>query len=154
MKRPLVWLFALLFAAAVLPAGFAAERIRIEAPLVDPQTPAARKAVEELLEKTAAVSARLNGASIELAAAAGQGRSAYSLGVVAVLGKDNPAIVLTLKRLSDGAQSAPYSWLGAITPELPTLLARAVFLQWRSSQASPPRPRRSLPCWLASCPQP
>ena len=130
MKHSLVWLFALLFAAAVLPAGFAAERIRIEAPLMDPQTPAATKAVEELLEKTTAVSARLNGASIELAAGAAQGRATYSLGVVAALGKDNPAIVLTLKRLSDGAQSAPYSWLGAITPELPTLLARAVFLQW------------------------
>jgi tetratricopeptide (TPR) repeat protein len=46
------------------------------------------------------------------------------------LGKDNPAIVLTLTRLSDGARSTPYSWIGQITPELPTLLARAVFLQW------------------------
>jgi tetratricopeptide (TPR) repeat protein len=129
VKHSLVWLSVLLFAAAVLPAGFAAERIRIEAPLVDPQTPEAKKAVEELLEKTAAVSGRLNGASIELAVGAAQSRAAYSLGVVAALGKDSPAIVLTLKRLADGAQSAPYSWLGAITPELPTLLARAVFLQ-------------------------
>jgi tetratricopeptide (TPR) repeat protein len=110
--------------------GFAAERIRIEAPLIDPATPETRKAVNELLEQTAAISARLNGASIELSPAAGQARAAYSLGVTAVMSKDNPAIVLTMTRLSDGAQSVPYSWLGAVRPELPTLLARAVFLQW------------------------
>jgi hypothetical protein len=77
------------------------------------------------------MSARLNGARIELSGDP-QSPAAYALAVTAALGRDSPAIVLTLKRLSDGAQSAPYSWLGPVKPELPTLLARAVFLQWSS----------------------
>lgn len=130
MRSARVAVVASVLLACAIPALFAAEKIRIEAPLIDPATPETKKALAELLEQTAAVSSRLNGASIELSPAAAQPRAAYSLGVTAVLGKDSPAIVLTMTRLSDGAQSTPYSWLGSIRPELPTLLARAVFLQW------------------------
>jgi tetratricopeptide (TPR) repeat protein len=135
----------------------AADRIRIETPLVDPATPEAKKAVDSLLEQTAAVCSRLNGASIELAPAAPQLRASYSLAVTAVVGKDSPAIVLTMTRLSDGSQSAPYSWVGGIRPELPTLLARAVFLQWRTftglaspAETEPPVVAAELPAALVS----
>lgn len=127
--RPIRTALALALLATAAAAGVAADRIRIEKPLVDPATAETQKAVEQLLEQTAAVSARLHGARIELTAGA-QPRAGYSLAIVAALKPDNPAIVVTLKRLADGAESAPYSWLGRISPELPTLLARAVFLQW------------------------
>jgi hypothetical protein len=122
-------LIAAFLACLAASTAFAVERIRIEEPLVAPGTPEMKKEVAELLEKTAAVSARLNGTSIELSSDP-QARASYALSVTAALGSDSPAIVVIVKRLFDGAQSAPYSWLGPIRPELPTLLARAVFLQW------------------------
>ncbi len=129
--KPIRSCVAALLLAATAVAALAADRIRIERPLVDPATAETRQAVDALLEQAAAVSARLNGASIELFPAA-QGRAVYTLSVTAVLKSDNPAVVVTMRRLADGAESAPWSWLGRISPELPTLLARAVFLQWKT----------------------
>jgi len=127
MRTSRVALIAAFLAGLAAVTASASERIRIEEPLVDPLE--TKKAVAELLEQTAAVSARLNGASIELSSDT-QGQAAYALSVTAALGRDSPAILVILKRLSDGVQSAPYSWLGPMRPELPTLLARAIFLQW------------------------
>jgi len=129
MRSPRVALIAVFLACLAAVAAFPVDGIRLEEPLVDPGTPEMKKAVAELLEQTAAVSARLNGASIGLSSDP-QARATYALSVTAALRSESPAIVVILKRLSDGAQSAPYSWLGPIKPELPTLLARAVFLQW------------------------
>jgi streptogramin lyase len=151
-SRPVLLVAIYLSGMAAL--AFPAERIRIEAPLVDPATPETQAAVAGLLEQTAAMSARLNGASIQLSSDP-QAQPAYSLAVTAALSRDSPAVVLIMKRLSDGAQSAPYSWLGPLKPELPTLLARAVFLQWSSftglaSQAAtePPEVVAELPASL------
>ena len=151
---PVVLIAAVVLSGLAVVAAAAAERIRIEAPVVDPATPETREAVAQLLEKTAAMSDRLNGTRIQLSGDP-QSPAAYTLAVTAVLGRDSPAVVLTLKRLSDGAQSAPYSWLGAVKPELPTLLARAVFLQWSSltglaspAAAEPPEVVAELPAAL------
>ena len=153
MRSPPVALIAAVVLSSLAAVAAAAPvRIRVEAPVVDPATPETREAVAELLEMTAAMSARLHGASIELVSDP-QSSAAYALAITAALGRDNPAIVVTLKRLSDGAQSAPYSWLGPVKPELPTLLARAVFLQWSSltglaSPAAAPEVVAELPAAL------
>jgi hypothetical protein len=151
---PVALIAAVVLSSLAAVAAAAAVRIRIEAPVVDPATPETREAVAELLEMTAAMSARLHGASIELVNDP-QSSAAYALAITAALGGDSPAIVITLKRLSDGVQSAPYSWLGPVKPELPTLLARAVFLQWSSltglaspAAAEPPEVVAELPAAL------
>jgi len=141
---------------SALPA-FPVDRIRIDPPLVDPQTAEAAQVVGELMEQVAALSNRLNGGRIALLPARDAPQADYALAVVASLGKESPSIVISLERKSDGARSAPYPWLGMPTPELPSLLARAVLLLWGSmngltggTSSEPPVLVDELPTGLVS----
>lgn len=156
-KYLLVFLSMALVCLASAPSIAALERIRIGPTMVDPQTPEAKKTIDDLIEKLIAVSNRLNGNSFELLGAAAAAQSEYSLTLVASLTKDSPAIVINLKRSKDEAQSPSYSWMGMPTPELPSLLARAVFLLWKSipgfpaqGSAEPPRYVDELPAAFVS----
>jgi tetratricopeptide (TPR) repeat protein len=146
---------AVVFCAAASAAAM--ERIRIEAPLVDPRTPEAQGQVADLLDAMAGVANRLYGQRIECAHLEAGGSFDYSLSMTASLSGSSPTIVMRLKRLSDGAESAAYPWLGQPTPELPSLFAHAVFMLWGSltgvtQQASsqPPDPIDELPAALLS----
>lgn len=159
MRRVMAFLLALgaVGAQSVGAQAAGVERIRIEAPLVAPRTPEAQGQAAELLETMAGVTNRLYAGRIECAPPEAGGNFDYSLSMIAGLGGDSPSIVIRIKRLSDGAESAAYPWLGMPTPELPSLFAHAVFLLWGSlkgitQQASlqPPQPVDELPAALIS----
>jgi hypothetical protein len=147
---PVALIVAVVLSSLAAVAAAAAVRIRIEAPVVDPATPKTREAVAELLEMTAAMSARLHGASIELVSDP-QSSAAYALAITAALGGDSPAIVVTLKRLSDGG-SRRRTLARPGETRAADALARAVFLHGAASPAWPPRPPPSRPrsCELPS----
>lgn len=154
MQKLIIFLLALGAAGAQ---AAAVERIRIEAPLVDPRTPEAQGQVTDLLDTMAGVANRLYAGRIECSRPEAGGSFDYSLSMIASLGKDNPSIVVRIKRLSDGTESAAYPWLGVPTPELPTLFAHAVFLLWGSlkgitqqSSLQPPLVIDELPAALIS----
>lgn len=136
----------LLFVACAASAGAASvERIRIEAPLVNPATPETKAQIVDLVDTLAGVANRLYADRIEVARPEAGGAFEYSLSLVASLGRDSPSMVIRIKRLSDGRESAAYPWLGQPTPELPSLFAHAIFLLWGSLkeawQASSPAPQ-------------
>ncbi len=154
MNRVIV---ALLFAACAAGAQAAAvERIRIEAPLVSPATPENNGRVADLVDSMAGVANRLYADRMELSRPEAGGTFDYSLSLVASLAKDSPTFVLRIKRLSDGAESAAYPWLGEPGPELPSLFARAAFLLWGSLKGAwqpsspPPQVVDELPAALVS----
>ncbi len=155
MQR-LIPLFLLTALGAAAQAG-ALDRIRIEMPIVNPRTPEAQSQAADLLDALAGVANRLYAQQIECARAEAGGSFGYSLALIASLGKDNPSIVLRIRRLSDGAESAAYPWVGRPTPEMPTLLAHAVFMLWgsftgstRQALSEPPRVVDELPAALIS----
>lgn len=137
----------LVLAGCAASAGAAAvQRIRLDAPLVNPRTTEAQGQAAELLDTMAGVTNRLYGDRIQCARAEAGGSFDYSLSLIASLGPDNPSVVMRIKRISDGAESAAYPWVGQPTPELPSLFAHAVFMLWGSmtgmtQQASAPAPR-------------
>jgi tetratricopeptide (TPR) repeat protein len=154
MQKLIIFLLALCAAGAQ---AAPVERIRLETPLVDPKTPEAQGQVSELLDTMAGVTNRLYAERIECARAEAGGTFDYSLSMIASLGQRGPSIVVRIKRLSDGAESTTYPWIGLPTPELPSLFAHAVFLLWSSlkgitQQAStqPPQPVDELPAALIS----
>ena len=135
----------------------AVDRVRIEAPVVNPRTPEAIAQAADLLDAMSGVVNRLYAQRIECARAEAGGSFDYSLSLIASLGGNNPSIVIRIKRLSDGAESAAYPWIGQPTPELPSLFAHAVFMLWGSlngatQQASsqPPQAVDELPAALIS----
>ncbi len=148
----------LVLAGCAASAGAAAvQRIRLDAPLVNPRTTEAQGQAAELLDTMAGVTNRLYGDRIQCARAEAGGSFDYSLSLIASLGPDNPSVVMRIKRISDGAESAAYPWVGQPTPELPSLFAHAVFMLWGSmtgmtQQASAPAPRAvdELPAALIS----
>ncbi|HVO38594.1 MAG TPA: hypothetical protein VMV03_06140 [Spirochaetia bacterium] len=156
MKKLLLFLFVSLLAAPSVPV-FAAgpDRIRIEAPLVDPRTPENQELVAGLLDSLAGLANRISSGRVEISRAETGGTFGYSLNLIASLGKDSPSIVMRITRVSDKAESAAYPWLGMPTPELPTLLARAALLLWGSftgypAGSQPPAVVDELPTALIS----
>jgi tetratricopeptide (TPR) repeat protein len=150
-------IFLLVLAVGATVDAAAVDRIRIDAPLVDPRTPEALAQAADLLDATAGVANRLYAQRIECARAEVGGNFDYSLSLIASFGGSNPSMVIRIKRLSDGTESAAYPWLGQPTPELPSLFAHAVFmllgsLTGNTQQASsqPPQPVDELPAALIS----
>jgi len=149
-------LLAVVFFALCVPLSAAGpDRIRIEAPLVDPKTPENQELVAGLLDSTAGLANRLSPGKVEVSRPDAGGAYGYSLKLIASLATDSPSIVMRITRLSDNAESAAYPWLGRPTPELPTLLARAVLLLWGSfagypTGSQPPAVVDELPTALVS----
>jgi tetratricopeptide (TPR) repeat protein len=129
LKRSLV---SLVLLAALAGAIGAAERIALEAPLLDPDTSETRALVGGMLEQAASAVDRLYSADITLSLAGSAGRPDYSLSIVASFSGETPTMVVRMKRQSDGAEAPSYPLMGAVTPETPALLARAVYLLWSS----------------------
>jgi tetratricopeptide (TPR) repeat protein len=144
MLQRLIPLFLLTALGATAQAG-ALDRIRIETPLVNPRTPEAQGQAGDLLDAMAGVANRLYAHAIECARAEAGGSFDYSLSLIADLGVSNPSIVIRIKRLSDGAESAAYPWLGRPTPELPSLLAHALFMLWGSFTGATEQPLSQPP---------
>ncbi|HVP17840.1 MAG TPA: tetratricopeptide repeat protein [Spirochaetia bacterium] len=154
MRRLTVLLLLLLCAAGAQAA--LVERIRVEAPLVDPATQEAKGRVADLIDTLAGVTNRLYADRIEIARQEAGGTFEYSLSLIASLRSESPSMVIRVKRLSDGKESAAYPWLGQPTPELPSLFAHAVFLLWGSvkeawqASSQPPQVIDELPAALIS----
>jgi hypothetical protein len=127
---------AALLAMAFLAAGprdaSAADLITLKTPLVDPDTPENRALVTGVLEKAAAAVNHLYATELTLSAAETGAAGQFSLAAVAALSPQSPAMVLKLTRVSDGTESPSYPLLGAVTPETPPVIARAVYLLWSS----------------------
>jgi len=117
-------------AAAAGPAG-AVDRISLEKPLVSSDQPELAASIPDLLDRAAAVIARLYPQTIRVVPAAAQ--PDYSLSVIASQDKDTLSMVIALTRTSDGQKTPTLAWSAPATPDLPLWIARAVFLLWSSS---------------------
>ena len=88
-------IIVLVLAGCAASAGAAAvQRIRLDAPLVNPPTTEAQGQAADLLDAMAGVANRLYGDRIQCAKAEAGGSFDYSLSLIAILGPDNPSVVM------------------------------------------------------------
>jgi hypothetical protein len=121
---------ALLFSVIVACLASGADRVAVERILTDPQTPAAASAASTLMEQVAALASRLFGPAISVTTAAPSTGDAYTLSVYQTTKADAPMVSLTLTSTADTGRSLAYSYFGPVTPDVPTVLARALYLLW------------------------
>jgi hypothetical protein len=131
-------------AASAAPLSPAAEKIQVGRILTDPQAPDVVATASDLMDQVAALSSRLFAGKLEVAAApskadapkAGASQALYTLSLILSLNKDSPSIVLKLESASDEDRSVTYAYLGSPAPEVPSILAHAVFLLWSNLRGS------------------
>jgi hypothetical protein len=148
---------ALAFACALFMAAapgflFSAERIQVGRQLTDPQTAEAAAAAAGLVEQVASLVNRLFADSIVIGPGPQGMQADYTLSLVMTQNAENPATVLSLARAGDDNSSVSYSYLGTLTPEVPTILARAVYLLWSNLKGSLGARAREAPVFAEEMP--
>ena len=105
MRRLIPFFLLLAFVAGASAAPV--ERIRIEAPVIDPKTDETQRQVADLLDTLAGVANRLYGERFQLARPEAGGAFDYSLSLIASLAPGSPTVVMRITRLSDGTRVSP-----------------------------------------------
>jgi transglutaminase-like putative cysteine protease len=131
---------------------FAAEKIKVGRVLTDPQTAEATAAGAALVEQVSALANRLFPESIAVVPESADVKGDYTLSFVLSQNAENPATVLTLAKAADENASVSYSYLGLLTPEVPTVLARSVFLLWNNLRGTLEDRVREAPVYAEEIP--
>jgi hypothetical protein len=117
---PLCRRILLLFIALpilVSPAAFCAERITFGQIRVFPDIAKNRAIVEGIVWQAARTAEKKFGQYIAVSEHSGGAAAHYSVGITAVLEEENPAVVVSMIRESDGAEAQQFSLLGHVSQE-------------------------------------
>ncbi|MGA2477475.1 MAG: hypothetical protein ABSG63_01850 [Spirochaetia bacterium] len=150
--KTITLVFTALLAAAVAGPLFAAERIHVGRQLTDPQSAEASTAAAGLVEQVTSLVNRLFPESIVMGGESQEKKVDYTLSLVLTMNADNPATVLSLARAGDESATVSYTYLGTLTPEVPTILARAVYLLWSTLKGSLDARAREAPVFAEEMP--
>ena len=135
MIRPCLLSFIWLIALVAGPV-FSAERILIGKQVTDPQGPEASATAADLMEQVASLANRLFGSTFAIVTDVKDGKAGYTLSVVLSLkpGKPEPRAE---PRSRGGGEHRRQLFLSRHPhAEVPTILARAVFLLWSNLQGT------------------
>jgi tetratricopeptide (TPR) repeat protein len=126
---------AFLCSAAVSAAAISgAEKVVVAKQITDPQSAEAAATASALMENVTALSNRLFAGRLEITTDAAKAR--YSLSLILSLKQESPSAILSLAAVSDPEKSVTYAYLGVLAPEVPAILAHALFLLWNNIRGS------------------
>ncbi len=130
--HPVIPVLVVLLAFGLAEHAAAAERLSFAPPLVSSDTQGLASTVSDIVDRASELIGRVYGQNLSVALPGDASPADFTAATIASQDKDTLALVISLKRLSDGATTPSMVWSAPASAETPLWLARSVFLLWSS----------------------
>ena len=132
MGKGVAYLLLIVFLALAVIGPLSAERIIFGEPIISSESEQETQQVMEVLRLTATMASGLYSNYFELFWKDSKLKADYTLEIQGVLQGQDSALIMVLKRISDGKESQNFTAIGQITQARTRFLANGIFYLWTS----------------------